>query len=146
MTYVTPPTFYLKTIFWCKKNNLKSPDPLNTCLHQEYRKNKKMQKVFRPNMSFLLFLGNSRQVSSNHMKNLVNYSLRFFPLIMFDWNCKWVCRSVLQRIQEETVPKVRPFACQRLAPVILIKPKKTSTSAWQDFWPPFLGLKKGTTA
>ena len=30
-------------------------------------------------MSFLLFLGNSRQVSSNHMKNLVNYSLRFFP-------------------------------------------------------------------
>ena len=38
-----------------------------------------MQKVFRPNMSFLLFLGNSRQVSSNHMKNLVNYSLRFFP-------------------------------------------------------------------
>ena len=30
-------------------------------------------------MSFLLFLGNSRQVSSNQMKNLVNYSLRFFP-------------------------------------------------------------------
>ena len=30
-------------------------------------------------MRFLLLLGNSRQVSSNHMKNLVNYALRFFP-------------------------------------------------------------------
>ena len=36
--------------------------------------------------------------------------------------------------------------CQGLAPVIPFKPKKTSTSTWQDFWPPFFGLKRGTTA
>ena len=41
------------------------------------------------------------------MKHLVNHSLRSLPRhvrLKFQ-----ICRSILRKIQEETVPKVRPF-------------------------------------